>query len=124
MQNLMAISNIPWQHITIFLPLIIIAATGYYFKNKPHKEINKIAGYRTKRSMQSQEAWDFAQVYSSGLLFTWSLAGIVGLALQLYTQESTSSTSFTLTGIIILLAIAAGVFYFTEKELKKNFGEH
>ena len=120
----MAISNIPWQHITIFLPLIIIAATGYYFKNKPHKEINKIAVYRTKRSMQSQEAWNFAQVYSSGLLFTWSLAGIVGLALQLYTQESTSSTSFTLTGIIILLAIAAGVFYFTEKELKKNFGEH
>ena len=120
----MEINSIPWAHITIFLPLIIIAITGYSLKNNPPKKINKVKGYRTKRSMQSQEAWDFSQVYSSGLLFTWSLAGIVGLVLQLYTQKSTSSTSFTFTGIMVLLAIAAGVFYFTEKELKKHFGKH
>ena len=122
MQNQMEISNIPWEHLTMFLPLIIIALTGYYFKNNPPKKINKMMGYRTKRSMKSQASWDFAQVYSAGLLFTWSLAGIVGLALQLYTQKSTSSTSFAFTGITVLLAIIIGTVYFTEKELKNNFG--
>ena len=114
--------DIPWENLTLFLPLIIIAITGYYFKNNPPKKINKMVGYRTKRSMASQEAWDFAQVYSSGLMFTWSLAGIVGLALQLYTQQSTNPSSFAVTSIGVLLAIIAGVLYFTEKELKNNFG--
>ncbi|MFT4535366.1 MAG: putative membrane protein [Saprospiraceae bacterium] len=118
----MEISNIPWERLTMFLPLVLIALTGYYFKNNPPKKINKMMGYRTKRSMKSQASWDFAQVYSSGLLFTWSLAGIVGLALQLYTQKATSSTSFAFTGISVLLAIVIGTVYFTEKELKKNFG--
>ncbi len=122
MQIQMEISNIPWERLTMFLPLVLIALTGYYFKNNPPKKINKMMGYRTKRSMKSQASWDFAQVYSSGLLFTWSLAGIVGLALQLYTQKATSSTSFAFTGISVLLAIVIGTVYFTEKELKKNFG--
>jgi uncharacterized membrane protein len=120
----MEINSIPWAEITIFLPLIIIAATGYYFKNNPPKEINKLKGYRTKRSMKSQKAWDFAQIYSSGLLLTWSLAGIAGLALQLYNQKSRNPVTFTLTGVAVLLVIMAGTMYFTEKELKKNFGEN
>ncbi len=119
----MEASNFQWEYLSMFLPYIIIAGTGYYFKIKPIKEINNMMGYRTKRSMQSQAAWDFAQVYSSSLLFTWSLAGMVGLALQLYTQKSNSPTSFAITGVGVLLAITAGVFYFTEKELKEKFSE-
>ena len=117
----MEISNIPLENISMFLPLIIIAITGYYFKNNPPKEINQMMGYRTKRSMASQKAWDFAQVYSSGLLFTWSLAGIAGLALQLYTNKSLTPTTVAFTTIGILFAIVGGVLYFTEKELKNNF---
>lgn len=105
----------------MFLPLAIIAITGLYLKVNPPKKINRMIGYRTKRSMDSQAAWDFAQVYSSGLLLTWSLAGMVGLALQLFTQKSTTPTSFAITGIGVLIAIVAGVFYFTEKELKDKF---
>lgn len=119
----METSNIPWENLSMFLPLIIIAGTGYYFKKYPAKKINNMVGYRTKRSKASQEAWDFAQVYSSGLLFTWSLAGIAGLALQLYTNKSLTPNTVAITGIGILLAIVGGVFYFTEKELKNNFGE-
>ncbi len=115
--------NIPWENLSMFLPMIVIAITGFYFKNNPPKKINRMMGYRTKSSMKSQDAWDFAQVYSSSLLFNWSLAGIVGMALQLYTQKSMNPTSFAITSICLLLSIVAGVFYFTEKELKSNFGE-
>jgi uncharacterized membrane protein len=31
----------------------------------PPKKINHLYGYRTKRSMKSQQHWDFAQKYSS-----------------------------------------------------------
>ena len=117
----MELNNIPWEHISMFIPLIIISAVGFYFKNNPTKKINTLVGYRTKRSMSSQEAWDFAQVYSSGLLFTWSLAGMIGLAMQLFYQKDTSATSFAITSMVVMLAIIIGVVYFTEKELKKNF---
>jgi len=113
--------NLQWEYLSMFLPFLIIAITGYYFKKNPPKKINMLMGYRTKRSMQSQEAWDFAQVYSSGLLFTWSLAAMVGLALQLFTQKSTTPISFVITSLGVLLVIMAGVFYFTEKELKDKF---
>ena len=115
--------NIPWENLSMFLPMVVIAITGYYFKKNPPKKINRMVGYRTKASMKSQDAWDFAQVYSSSLLFNWSLAGIVGMALQLYTQKSMNPTSFAITSICLLLAIVAGVFYFTERELKSNFEE-
>lgn len=114
---------ISYENLAMFLPYIIIACTGYYFKNNPPRKINRMMGYRTKRSMKSQEAWDFSQVYSSSLMFTWSIAGMVGLILQLYVQKSVDPTSFAISSIGILLVICAGVFYFTERELKQKFPE-
>jgi len=104
-----------------FVPLLVIAITGLYVKNNPPKKINSLYGYRTKRSMKSKEAWDFAQVYSSDLLFSWSLAGMVGLALQIWLSPANGVTSVTITSMIVLVLICGGVMYFTEKELKEKF---
>lgn len=34
---------------------------GLFYKFRPPREINRISGYRTSRSMRSQQAWDYAQ---------------------------------------------------------------
>ena len=39
----------------------------------PPKSINAWYGYRTAKSMQSQETWDFAQKYSSSIMLKSSL---------------------------------------------------
>lgn len=43
---------------------------GRRFQTRPPERINGGYGYRSTRSMQSQEAWDFAQVYS-GCFCSW-----------------------------------------------------
>ena len=46
---------------------------GRRFQKKPPRTINSGYGYRSARSMRSQGAWDFAQVYSGR--FSCSLGG-------------------------------------------------
>ena len=43
----------------LLLPVITLILAGILSKKKPG-EINRVVGYRTKRSMESQEAWDYA----------------------------------------------------------------
>lgn len=58
-------------HLIISPPLLVI---GYLFMRFPPKKINSFYGYRTPRSMRSQEAWDFANKYSSALMFYFFLS--------------------------------------------------
>jgi len=53
-------------------PFILVLA--FLFKRFPPKKINHLYGYRTPRSMKSQEAWDCANQYSSN-----TFVGIAGL---------------------------------------------
>lgn len=43
----------------------IFLVAGFIFLKYPPKKINSLYGYRTPRSMKSQERWDFAQDYSA-----------------------------------------------------------
>ena len=47
---------------------IILIVVGFILLKYPPKEINSLYGYRTEKSMKSQEAWDFAQIFSSKLI--------------------------------------------------------
>lgn len=114
-------NSMDWMVLIAFAPLLIIAIIGYYFKHNPPKNINGLVGYRTKRSMSSQNAWDFSQVYSSNLLYTWSIAGILGLGLQLLLSKSKNVETLTLSGTILIAIITIGTIYYTEKELKDKF---
>lgn len=98
-------------------PLFIVL--GYYFAKFPPKKINNIYGYRTTRSMKSQEAWDFAQVYGAKKMM---LAGLIMLVagLLLLPFNLTENIAAVLS-ISILLGSAIWMIVVTEKELKRRF---
>jgi uncharacterized membrane protein len=52
-------------------PLMLILS--YLYKRFPPKKINHLYGYRTPRSMRSQEAWDCANLYSANAFIIISL---------------------------------------------------
>jgi len=54
------------------IPLAMIGF-GLVFLRWPPHEINGVYGYRTARSMASQEAWDFAHKYMGKL---WLIVGL------------------------------------------------
>lgn len=98
-------------------PLFIVL--GYYFAKFPPKKINNFYGYRTPRSMKSQEAWDFAQVYGAKKMM---VAGLIMLAagVLLLPFNLTEHIAATLS-IGILLGSAIWMIVVTEKQLKKRF---
>lgn len=99
-------------------PLFILL--GYYFSKFPPKKINNIYGYRTPRSMKSQEAWDFAQVYGAKKMMVAGLimlvAGVLLLPFNLTENIAAPLSIGILVGTAIWMIVA------TERELKKKFG--
>ena len=99
----------------------IVALILYIF---PPKKINNLYGYRTAKSMSSQERWDFAQKYSalrmieSGLvLLALAFIGAVLIPEGLYSQTG----SFLALGL--LLGCVGYMFSRTQKAIDKKFKE-
>lgn len=98
---------------------------GRQFQRNPPKTINSGYGYRSTRSMRSQEAWDFAQTYS-GQFWTRSgrptLVGSLIWMLLLFGRDigAVGSSAVILTGIQMLPLLA--VIPATERALKRKFG--
>lgn len=98
---------------------------GRRFQRNPPKTINSGYGYRSTRSMQTQEAWDFAQVYSGRF---WTQVGRPTLAVSLIWMlllfgrdiGAVGSSAVILTGIQMLPLLA--VIPATERALKRKFG--
>ena len=86
----------------------------------PPKDINALYGYRSKRSMASQERWDFAQKYSVKQLLKGGLFMVVlGFANYFFDLNMHSR----IPSLIILLLVVGYIFYTTELKLKKEFTE-
>lgn len=106
---------------------LIMWGIGIWFEKKPPAGINAVTGYRTKRSMKSQEAWDFAQRYMGRI---WKKAGIVleivsvvvSVAMYGMSEDGIGYTSVVL--IHVQLAILLISIYPVEKALKKNFDDN
>ncbi len=98
---------------------IIIWIIGIIVKRNQPKKINKIYGYRTKRSMKSQEAWGFAQEYSTNLLIgAAKVICVAGLAMYyIRTDEFIGGIIATMV-IVIILAVP---IIMTERALKDKF---
>lgn len=107
--------------ITLLLCGIIFVVIGRYMKRKPPEKINPYQGYRTKRSKQSQEAWDFAQVYSAELLTKVGLYMAIASIPFLFISES-NLTMFAMIAIILFFCLMPIIA--TEKELKNRFGDN
>ena len=61
----------------LLLPVIMLVL-GRLFQTRPPKTINGLFGYRTARSMKSQEAWDFAHRTRGRLWFKLGLVVLMG----------------------------------------------
>jgi uncharacterized membrane protein len=103
----------------ILYGLIFISA-GLLLIFKPPKKINGIYGYRTARSMKSQESWNFAQHFSGIQMrnagFALCASSLIGLIIPL--NETLSVT----LSLVFLLVAAALLVLRTERELKTKFG--
>ena len=82
----------------------------------PPRKINGIYGYRTSRSMKSQENWDIAQRYSSQLMLKQGLVmlAIGGLLIALPIPDEVS----TVISVALLIISVIVLFVQTEKKLK------
>ncbi|WP_339610405.1 SdpI family protein [uncultured Planktosalinus sp.] len=98
---------------------IIFLIAGYIMLKYPPKNINHFYGYRTRRSMESKEKWDFAQIFSAREMIkqAWYMISIAIMGLFLNPEEMFSmflSIGFIIFSVVIML-------FKTEKKLKQKF---
>jgi uncharacterized membrane protein len=110
--------------ITIILGLtsFVFIPCGLWLWKRPPKYPNMWMGYRTPRSMKSQAAWDFAQVYACRLLF---YCGLALLVIALLCLPVTATEGFiVLLPTLLVLVFTALPLYLTERKLKGKFDNH
>lgn len=99
---------------------------GYVEKHHPPKTINYVYGYRTTRSMRSQQSWDFAQREFGRLWLALSPAAfLIGIVPMLFCLgQSETVVSIVSTVVICIQAIPLLVpIFLIEKKLKQQFDE-
>lgn len=106
-----------------FLP-VLAALIGAGMQIFPPKR-NKFVGYRTRRSMQSDTAWSFAQAAMADLfckvaLMMFAVAAVFAVVAIFLRQISDMVVLVSLTAIFIAALIA--VVCIVEHKLKKLFG--
>ncbi|QOI97015.1 MAG: SdpI family protein [Flammeovirgaceae bacterium] len=103
-----------WMHLMLG-PLMLVLS--FLFKQFPPKKINHWYGYRTPRSMRSQEAWDFANRYSS-----YALVIVSGLTclVQVITYSLMTFKSAIIVSAIFLSVALLAVIPLTEIQLNKK----
>ncbi|MDO5654771.1 MAG: SdpI family protein [Flavobacteriaceae bacterium] len=121
----MNIESLPILENPIFLISILCgisyAIAGVIMYKFPPDSINYLYGYRTINSMENQEKWDFAQIYSSKVLIQ---AGILLILISfigfLYQPDEITGLIIALS---ILIAVTIGIFLKVEIALKKKFNK-
>lgn len=98
---------------------VVFVLAGATMTFKPPQRINSFYGYRTSRSMRSQQAWELAQRLSARSMLKWG--GIqLGMALLTGLCSSYLPTTPILSLLFILGAVATMIIQ-TERALKKTF---
>lgn len=102
------------------LPPVALMVLGVIYRFRPPKEINRISGYRTRKSMRSQKTWDYAQKRIADTFPPLGLALILVVTLDKlflpFKQEHLSlfNVGLVLPALIVLIIII-------ERELKEKF---
>lgn len=107
--------------------LIILSLTGIIYLvagiiqlKFPPKNINSLYGYRTKKSMKSQEAWNFAQEYSAKKSLQLGLLMLLLGVLSVFLPASTWQIQAYLSVLIVIL-FSGILIILTEKKLKDKY---
>ena len=112
------LSQNPLINITSSVGLIFIA-TGFIMHKFPPKTINSLYGYRTAKSMESQEKWDFAQKYSSIEMMKLGLVLSISSFLGFITTFNNFTNMIIGLGLMFLMVIA--LIWRVEKAIKAKF---
>lgn len=108
---------------------VVMIGFGRLFEKSPPGEINGMLGYRTSRSMKSQDAWDFAQRYMGKLWrkIGWTMLPLaaLGQALTLLcpTLEAMCLWSIAPVALEVTVMLVATLVP-VERALKQNFDEN
>lgn len=99
---------------------LIFVVIGWLLIKFPPKAINKIYGYRTPRSMRSQNAWDFAQRYSSLVMVKCGWLLVVVACIAVFFKPIEKIEPFA--GLFLVTICSAVIIIKTERKLKLLFG--
>lgn len=96
---------------------ILILVIGIVFQKHAPKEINGFIGYRTRRSMQSQEAWDYANKRMGEI---WLALGVILLVVSIPLTLLFAENGLTIAMIAQVVALIVSIIP-VEVELKAKF---
>lgn len=116
-----------WIFMFIVTLLIPAALLLTWYLCPKLKTINNASGYRSKRSMQNQNTWDFAQKYSSNIsLYMFFPSLILAIAIMpTVSSKPIDRIGWIALGITMIQMISFIVIMIsTEKALKKTFDEN
>lgn len=99
-----------------FVPILMLVI-GIVFQKHAPKEINGFIGYRTRRSMQSQEAWDYANKRMGEI---WLALGVILLVVSIPLTLLFAENGLTIAMIAQVVALIVSIIP-VEVELKAKF---
>lgn len=109
----------------LLIPITMISF-GYYFKSKPVSVLTFGTGYRTKRSLQSKETWEYAQRIFGKL---WFLCGVILLIISLvlfiflYHKDIDQISWISIALIYVQIVGMLLPIPIIERKLKQNFDQ-
>ena len=107
--------------IDLLVPLMMVFIGGWFMKTPP-QDINPMIGYRTQRAMQSQEAWDFAQMAAGRYYLLFGLPLLVLTVLgKLFLPELLPVEYMTFVYMGVGLVVLIVPIFLVEKQLKEKF---
>lgn len=98
--------------------LIFLLSIIFYFV--PPKKFNSLYGYRTHRTMQNKDIWDFANSLFSVTLLKYTGISFIAALLLTFVNPSLMNSWFPMAFMIFTLLIS---IISTEKALNENFDE-
>ena len=96
---------------------VLMLVIGIVFQKHAPKEINGFIGYRTRRSMQSQEAWDYANKRMGEI---WLALGVILLVVSIPLTLLFAENGLTIAMIAQVVALIVSIIP-VEVELKAKF---
>ena len=117
-----------WFFMLISLLLIpaVMVGFGMVCKKNPPKNINSWYGYRTSRSMASQEAWDFAHQVCGRIWRRWGIAMLPVSVLLLLPVFGWTVAVVGIWACILVTAqcvVLIATIFPVERALKENFDQ-
>lgn len=112
--------------VTLLVPAVMLFF-GYCWQVKPPPKINRSYGYRTRRSMSSKKAWDFAHKHCGKSWvklgwFTLFVSLICMVVLPFYTLEIETVSVFSIAIVILQCILLTVPLVTTERALMREFG--